>query len=45
MQRYSVNCDCGAVQMALTDEPRVHGYCHCEDCRELLKIPYNAVTA
>ena len=45
MQQYSVNCDCGAVQMALTGEPRVRGYCHCEDCRELLKIPFHAVTA
>lgn len=45
MKKYLVNCDCGTVQMTLSGEPRVRGYCHCEDCRELLKIPFHAVTA
>ena len=26
-------------------EPRVRGFCHCEDCRELLNIPYHSVDA
>ena len=29
----------------MTGEPRVRGFCHCEDCRDLLKIPYHSVTA
>ena len=29
----------------MTGSPRVRGFCHCEDCRELLKIPYHSVTA
>lgn len=31
--------------MSLHGEPIVRGTCHCEDCRELLTIPYHAVTA
>lgn len=29
----------------MTGAPRVHGYCHCEDCRELLQVPYHSVLA
>lgn len=43
--RYRVQCDCGAIEVALTGKPKVRGICHCEDCRELLKIPYHSVTA
>ncbi len=43
--RYFVECDCKTVKISMTGEPRVRGFCHCEDCRELLKIPYHAVTA
>ena len=42
---YSVECDCKQVRITMTGEPRVRGFCHCEDCRDLLKIPYHAVTA
>ena len=42
---YHVECDCGTVKVAMTGEPRVRGFCHCEDCRDLLKIPYHSVTA
>ncbi len=42
---YRVSCDCSAVQLRLTGEPHVRGYCHCEDCRELLDLPYHSVTA
>ncbi len=42
---YGVSCDCGSVRLRLHGEPRVRGYCHCEDCRDLLKIPYHSVTA
>ena len=42
---YSVHCDCGAVELGITGQPIVHAYCHCIDCRELLNVPYHAVTA
>lgn len=42
---YRIECDCGTVKVTLTGEPKVRGYCHCEDCRDLLKIPYHSVTA
>ena len=42
---YAVECDCSSVKLRLHGEPRVRGYCHCEDCRGLLKIPYHSVTA
>ena len=42
---YDIECDCGTVRMTLAGVPRVRGYCHCEDCRDLLKIPYHSVTA
>lgn len=43
--QYQIRCDCGAIQVTLTGTPRVRGFCHCEDCRDLLKIPYHSVTA
>jgi hypothetical protein len=43
--QYHVECDCGAVNLTLSGAPKVRGYCHCEDCRDLLKIPYHSVTA
>ena len=43
--KYQLQCDCGTVRFSLEGEPRVRGFCHCEDCRELLKIPYHSVTA
>ena len=45
MQQYTIGCDCGAVELQLNGEARVRGYCHCNDCRDLLKIPYHSVTA
>ncbi len=42
--QYHVECDCSAVKFILTGDPIVHDYCHCEDCRELLKLSYHAVT-
>ncbi len=43
--QYQLACDCGSVKVSLEGEPKVRGFCHCEDCRELLKIPYHSVTA
>lgn len=42
---YKVHCDCGAVELSITGQPIVHAYYHCVDCRELLNVPYHAVTA
>ena len=43
--QYRAQCDCASVRFSLTGEPVVRGFCHCEDCRSLLKIPYHSVTA
>jgi hypothetical protein len=42
---YQIRCECGAVTLQLTGSPRVKGYCHCEDCRDLLDVPFHSVTA
>lgn len=42
---YSVECDCQLVALEMSGTPRVHAYCHCEDCRELLQVPYHSVLA
>jgi hypothetical protein len=42
---YQIHCDCGEVKLKLTGLPRVKGYCHCEDCRDLLDVPFHSVTA
>ena len=33
------------MSVNLNGKPRVRGYCHCEDCRDLLNVPFHAVTA
>lgn len=33
------------VEVTMTDTPKVHAFCHCEDCRELLQVPYHSVLA
>lgn len=43
--KYQVHCDCETVHLEMTGEPRVHAFCHCEDCRELLQVPYHSVLA
>ena len=43
--QYKVHCDCGAVELEMIGTPIVHAYCHCEDCRDLLDVPYHSVTA
>lgn len=42
---YRIACDCDSVRVTLSGDPRVRGFCHCDDCRDLLKIPYHSVTA
>ncbi len=43
--QYKVHCDCGAVEVEMSGSPRVQAFCHCEDCRALLDVPYHSVTA
>ena len=42
---YTAHCECGSVEISLSGSPRVKGICHCEDCRDLLNVPFHAVTA
>lgn len=44
-EQYKVRCDCHAVELTMSGTPKVHAFCHCEDCRELLQVPYHSVTA
>ncbi len=37
-------CFCGAVELTVTGEPTVMGYCHCADCRAWSATPVNAFT-
>jgi hypothetical protein len=38
------SCFCGAVQLTVTGEPAVMGYCHCNSCRSWSAAPVNAFT-
>ena len=42
---YKIECDCGSVKATLRGEPKVRGFCHCEDCRDFFKVPYHSVNA
>ena len=42
---YTVQCDCNSVELEMSGTPRVQAFCHCEDCRALLDVPYHSVTA
>jgi len=44
-EEYQVQCDCNAVELTMHGDPKVHAYCHCEDCRELLQVPFHSVLA
>ncbi len=44
-ENYKVHCDCGAVEVEMNGTPRVQAFCHCEDCRALLDVPYHSVVA
>lgn len=35
-------CFCGAVEIEVTGEPAVMGYCHCASCRSWSAAPVNA---
>jgi hypothetical protein len=40
---YKVSCDCGSVELSMTGYPKIKAYCHCEDCRNLLQVPFHSV--
>ncbi len=42
---HKVHCDCNAVTATMEGQPKVHAFCHCADCRELLQVPYHSVLA
>ncbi|MCP4595585.1 GFA family protein [Neptuniibacter sp.] len=44
-ENHKVHCDCNAVEVSMSGSPKVHAFCHCEDCRELLQVPYHSVLA
>src|SRR4051794_13691763 len=37
-------CFCGAVEVTVSGEPIVMGYCHCESCRHWSAGPVNSFT-
>jgi hypothetical protein len=41
---YGGACFCGAVQIRVTGQPVVMGYCHCQSCRLWSASPVNAFT-
>lgn len=41
---YTGSCFCGAVEIAVTGEPALMGYCHCDSCRHWSAGPVNAFT-
>ena len=41
---YTGGCFCGAVQIAVTGDPVLMGYCHCDSCRHWSAGPVNGFT-
>jgi hypothetical protein len=41
---YTGKCFCGAVEITVTGEPAMMGYCHCSSCREWSAGPVNSFT-
>ena len=41
---YRGRCFCGAVEVAMTGDPALMAYCHCESCRHWSAGPVNAFT-
>lgn len=44
-KNHKVHCDCGTIEITMTGAPRIHAFCHCEDCRALLNVPYHSIVA
>lgn len=41
---YKGACFCGAIEISVTGQPQVTGYCHCRSCRSWSGGPVNAFT-
>jgi hypothetical protein len=41
---YNSSCFCGAVEIAVSGDPTLMGYCHCDSCRHWSAGPVNAFT-
>lgn len=41
---YTGRCFCGAVELVVSGDPALMGYCHCESCRRWSAGPVNAFT-
>jgi hypothetical protein len=39
---YKASCTCGAVELAVTGDPAVQAFCHCNSCRGWLGAPIHA---
>ncbi len=44
MKEHKGRCFCGAVEIRVTGDPAVMGYCHCTSCRQWSASPVNAFT-
>lgn len=44
MPTYTGACFCGAVEVRVTGQPNLMGYCHCRSCRSWSGGPVNAFT-
>jgi hypothetical protein len=42
---YHAHYQCGPVEATLQNSAIVHASCHCDDCRDLLDIPFHAFSA
>ncbi len=42
MADHNGTCLCGAVEIAITGDPQVQAFCHCESCRRWLSAPIHA---
>ena len=43
-QRHSGQCFCGAIELEVTGEAAVQGYCHCDSCRTMAGAPIRGFT-
>jgi hypothetical protein len=41
-QTYKGGCFCGAVELVVSGDPALMGYCHCDSCRHWSAGPVNA---
>jgi len=41
-QTYKGGCFCGAVELTVSGDPALMGYCHCDSCRHWSAGPVNA---